>query len=281
MQSQLTFVASPEMEILIQARNRTEIKPTRVGAVSYLNTKPLIYGLQKRLADSGKVSLELPSRLASQLSEEKIDVGLIPVFEYFKNSRYRIVSNAAIACRGPVWSVRLFFKCDPSRVRTIAMDVGSRTSAALTKVLFHARFGFVPESVPLELATNPVEAAVDAVLVIGDRAMHPEDLKKDFRGDWDLGQAWFEETGLPFVFAMWVARNEQFAEPKLIKVLEESRQDGLRNLDEITWDASKKYGLSQEQCADYLTNYIRFQLGPEELDGMAEFRLRCQRLNLI
>ncbi len=113
----------------------------RVGAVAYLNTKPLIYGMQDRLGDSGELSLELPSRLADELDNATIDVGLIPVAEYFRHlDRYVRVSNAVIACDGPVWSVRAFFKLDPAKVRTLAVDEGSRTSVALIQVLYHLIF---------------------------------------------------------------------------------------------------------------------------------------------
>ena len=281
MQTQVSPAVSSGMEILTPSSCLTEISTTRIGAVSYLNTKPLIFGLQRRLEGVAKLSVDLPSRLAAQLADGQIDIGLIPVVEYFKDANYRIVSNAAIACRGPVWSVRLFFRCEPSQVRTIAMDIGSRTSAALTKVLFHGQFGFVPDAIPLELSDDPRETTADAVLVIGDRAMHPESLRSHFCSEWDLGQVWLEQTGLPFVFAMWVARSERFAEATLSKAFEESREDGILHLDEITLEASQKYGLSQQQCIDYLTNYIHFQLGPNELLGLAEFRSRCKRLNLI
>ncbi|MEC7680422.1 MAG: MqnA/MqnD/SBP family protein, partial [Planctomycetota bacterium] len=84
----------------------------RIGAVSYLNTKPLIEGLQRRLGDRGQLSLALPSQLADDLRAGKLDVALIPSVEYFRGladsaNRYQVISNAAIGCRGPVWSVRL------------------------------------------------------------------------------------------------------------------------------------------------------------------------------
>jgi len=281
MQTQTQPDASFGTEILTPSSCLTETSTTRIGAVSYLNTKPLIFGLQGRLEGIAELSVDLPSRLASQLADGQIDIGLIPVVEFFKNADYRIVSDAAIACRGPVWSVRLFFRCDPSKVRTIAMDIGSRTSAALTKVLFHGQFGFIPEAIPLELSDDPRKTKADAVLVIGDRAMHPESLRSDFHSEGDLGQVWLEQTGLPFVFAMWVARSDQFANVTLSKAFQESREDGIMHLDKITREASQKYGLSQQQCRDYLTNYIHFQLGPDELLGLAEFRTRCERLQLI
>ena len=152
----------------------------RIGAVSYLNSKPLIYGLSDSLGESGALSLAVPSQLAMELNSHSIDIGLIPVVEYFQIPEFRIVSDAAIACRGPVWSVRIFFRCDPSQVKTLALDEGSRTSAALSKVLFHERFGFVPKTIPLPMTADPMNVNADAVLVIGDRAMHPENFRASF-----------------------------------------------------------------------------------------------------
>jgi len=255
--------------------------PVRIGAVSYLNTKPLIFGLEKAMGARDILSLELPSRLAADLASGAIDIGLIPVFEYFQHPEFAIVSDAVIACRGPVWSVRIFFRCDPSQVKTLALDDGSRTSVALSKVLFHARFGFVPDTIPLSMTDDPRAVQADAVLVIGDRAMHPESFRPAFQSDWDLGQAWFEETGLPFVFAMWVARSESFATEQWRSTLESTRDEGLQHIREISMMAAEHYALTTEQCYDYLTNYIRFILSSEERAGFAEFRRRCDALGLI
>ncbi len=256
-------------------------KPVRIGAVSYLNTKPLIYGLEKTLGNRNVLTLDLPSKLASDLTNGNLDIGLIPVVEYFEHPQFRIVSDAVIACRGPVWSVRIFFRCDPSKVRTLALDEGSRTSAALSKILFHQRFGFIPHTIPLKMNDDPAHSPADAVLVIGDRAMHPENFKESFQSDWDLGQSWLDETGLPFVFAMWVARTSDFATQQWKAILEKTRDDGIKNVRGIASCAATNYGLSVEQCDDYLTNYIRFYLRDEELAGLNEFRRRCNVLGLV
>ncbi len=256
-------------------------EPVRIGAVSYLNTKPLIFGLEEALGERDRLSLALPSRLATELASGDIDIGLIPVFEYFQHPEYKIVSDAVIACRGPVWSVRVFFRCEPCQVKTLALDEGSRTSAALSKVLFHQRFGYVPNTIPLKMTDEPMSALADAVLVIGDRAMHPESFRPAFRSDWDLGQAWFEETGLPFVFAMWVARNSSFAQEEWKLTLERTRDLGLSHVRDIACSAAKKYQLTVEQCEDYLTHYIRFFLRADELAGLQEFRRRCDALSLL
>ncbi len=253
----------------------------RIGAVSYLNSKPLIFGLNDVLGEYDDLILALPSELATELASGAIDIGLIPVVEYFQHPEFQIVSNAVIACRGPVWSVRVFFRCEPSQVKTLALDEGSRTSAALIKILFHQRYGFVPNTTALKMTDDPIFAPADAVLVIGDRAMHPDSFRPAFQSDWDLGQAWFEETGLPFVFAMWVARNSSFANEKWKRTLERTRDYGLENVQEIASDAAEKYQLSTEQCLDYLTNYIRFFLSEDERAGLSEFRRRCDVLGLI
>lgn len=259
--------------------NRSE--PTRIGAVSYLNSKPLIFGLNEALGEHDDLSLALPSELANELSSGAIDIGLIPVVEYFQHPEFQIVSNAVIACRGPVWSVRVFFRCEPSQVKCLALDEGSRTSAALIKILFHQRYGFVPDTIALKMTDDPISSPADAVLVIGDRAMHPDSFRPAFQSDWDLGQAWFEETGLPFVFAMWVGRNSSLATDKWKRTLERTRDYGLEHVQAIATDAAEKYQLSAEQCLDYLTNYIRFFLSADERAGLNEFRRRCDLLGLI
>lgn len=277
MQSRVETKVKRESNTRGQLGNRV----VRIGAVSYLNSKPLIYGLSDSLGESGALSLAVPSQLATELNSHMIDIGLIPVVEYFQNPEFRIVSDAAIACRGPVWSVRIFFRCNPSQVKTLALDEGSRTSAALSKVLFHERFGFVPKTIPLPMTADPSNVKADAVLVIGDRAMHPENFRATFCSDWDLGQEWFAETGLPFVFAVWVARNSEFATEDLQCKLEQTRDEGIKNIRKIASTASSDYRLTPDQCEDYLTNYIRFFLGKDELAGLDEFRRRCLALGLI
>jgi chorismate dehydratase len=256
-------------------------QPTRIGAVSYLNTKPLIFGLEKALKPEDSLGLALPSKLAADLASGAIDIGLIPVVEYFHHPEFEIVSDAVIACNGPVWSVRVFFRCEPAKVKTLALDEGSRTSAALIKVLFHHKFGFIPKTIPLKMEDDPIAAPADAVLVIGDRAMHPESFRPAFQSDWDLGQTWFEETGLPFVFAMWVARNQSFANAPWPEAFERARDEGLLHVREIAQCASSKYQLTASQCEDYLTKYIRFFLHEDERRGLQEFRRRCDALGLI
>jgi chorismate dehydratase len=256
--------------------------PVRIGAVAYLNTKPLIHGLQERLAECGALRLALPSRLADELHRGALDVGLIPVVEYLRNrEKYRIVSNAAIACRGPVWSVRILFRKEPQDVRTLAVDEGSRSSIALATVLYRQRFDRLPELTSFPIEASPEESTADAVLVIGDRAMRPERYQASFLTDWDLGQEWFAETGLPFVFALWTARNSSYATSKLASTLEACRNHGCAAVDSIVHQYAADYGLTHQQCHDYLTKYLHFHFGTEEQAGLSEFLRRCEAIHLV
>src|ERR1700683_2381713 len=110
----------------------TSQRRIRVGAVSYLNTKPLVYGLE-RLAPPAELGLDVPSRLAEQLAAGQLDVALIPSIEFFQDPCYTVVSDACIGCRGPVLSVKLSSRVAPHEIRTLALDEGSRTSVALIR----------------------------------------------------------------------------------------------------------------------------------------------------
>jgi len=253
----------------------------RIGAVSYLNTKPLIYGLRDRLAGLGELTLNLPSRLAEDLAADRLDVALVPSIEFLRGipAGYRVVSNAAIACRGPVWSVRLMSRVPMAKIRTLALDDGSRTSAAMTRILLAEQFGITPETVPLAMEQDPDSTSTDAVLVIGDRAMHPP--SGIYEEIWDLGERWCAWTGLPFLFAMWVARNELVKSPQLARVLSQSRDDGLANLDGIARREAGPHGLTVAALHHYFAANLHFKLGPRELDSLELFRQKASRLDLL
>src|SRR5262249_53125565 len=134
----------------------------------------------------------------------RLDVALIPSIEFFNNPAYTIVSNACIACRGPVLSVKLFSRGPLASIRSVALDEGSRTSVALTRILLAERFGLRPQLLALPVDSTLEDADADAVLLIGDRAMHSPPGR--FDTVWDLGDEWWRWTELSFVFAMWVAR---------------------------------------------------------------------------
>ena len=192
-----------------------------MAAVNYLNTKPLIHDLEE-LAPDADLTLEVPSRLADQLHCGQLDVALIPVIEYFRHSGYRIVPNIAIASNGPVLSVTLFSRVPWPAIRRVALDEGSRTSAALTQILLRQRHGIRPELVPLPLDREAEEVAADAVLLIGDRAMRA--CLPGFSHAFDLGQEWHDWVGLPFVYAVWAVRPGVDLGPVTAAALQEAKR---------------------------------------------------------
>jgi chorismate dehydratase len=253
------------------------VNKIRAGAVSYLNSKPLIESWST-FAPQADLTLDLPSHLADDLRRGNLDVALIPSVEYFAHAPYSILSDVCIACRGPVWSVKVVFRTAPQRVRTLALDEGSRTSAALARVLLQERLGIAPvlRPFPIDVAIESISA--DAIVVIGDRAMH---LKPEYwTAVWDLGEEWICDTGLPFVFAMWVARNDM-ADDGLAVSLSAIRNHGLACAPAIAEREAMKYGLSPETVLKYFRQHLHFRLGEPELRGLAEFRRRAERLGLI
>jgi chorismate dehydratase len=248
-------------------------RPVRVGAVNYLNTKPLICDFQ-RLAPDAELVLDLPSRLATRLAEGELDVALIPVIEYFRGENYSVVSDIAIASRGPVLSVTLFSRAPWSGIRRLALDVGSRTSAALVEILLRHRYGVRAELVPLPMEQTAEEVDADAVLLIGDRAMRA--CLPGFPHAYDLGQEWHEWTGLPFVYAVWAVRPGADL-GGVAAALVEAKRLGMARAGVIAHREAPGLGLDAGFCRRYLTNIIHFDLGPRELAGLQHYyTLACE-----
>ena len=248
----------------------------RIGAVSYLNTKPLVYQLE-RLAPQAELSFDLPSRLADDLATGQLDIALIPSIEFFQNPNYSIVSDACIGCRGPVLSVKLLSRVPMERINTLALDEGSRTSATLVRILLRERFGIEPTLLPLPIGQTVEESSADAVLLIGDRAIHPP--RDSFIERWDLGDQWCRWSELPFVFAMWVARDG--VDVSVIEsTLSAARDLGVENLDEIAAAEASAVNLTFDQCLSYLRENLHFYLGTREQRGLELFLDHAQQLGL-
>jgi chorismate dehydratase len=250
--------------------------PIRIGAVSYLNTKPLIYELDS-LAPGAELILDYPSRLADDLQAARLDVALIPIIEYFRTGDYTLIPDIAIAGDGPVLSVTLFSRVPWPAMRRVALDEGSRTSAALAQVLLRKRYGVHPEICPLPLDRAAEEADADAVLLIGDRAMHA--CLPGFRFAFDLGQEWHDWTGLPFVYAAWAVRSGVDLGP-VADALVQAKERGCANIGPIAAHEAPRLGLDAGFCRRYLANIIRFDLGPRALAGLHHYYMLASELGL-
>jgi chorismate dehydratase len=255
----------------------TEIEGAiRIGAVNYLNSKPLIEGLGELIGDAELV-LDYPSRLADNLEAGLLDVALIPSIECLRNPDYEVVSDACVATRGAVLSVKLYSRVAPGSICRLALDGGSRTSATLAQVILAERYGVSPQVEVLPLENSVRSTSADAVLLIGDRAMHaPEE---QFPVTWDLGEEWFNWTGLPFVFALWATR----AETELGSIEEalcHARDAGLQNLESIARREAPLVGISESTALQYLRDNLHFRLGSAERSGLKLFHKLSVRLGL-
>lgn len=254
----------------------TRERPLRIGAVSYLNSKPLIEDLAELACDADLI-LDVPSRLADELSANELDVALIPSIEVLRDAEYEIVSDACVAARGPVLSVKLFSRVPVERIRSLALDAGSRTSATLARILLAERFGVRPTTELLPLGFAAENTSADAVLLIGDRAMKPP--HERFVATWDLGDEWSRWTGLPFVFAMWAARRECDL-GDIEEALCLARDRGVERLAEIAEREAPKLEISAELAQDYLAHNLHFTLGSAERAGLRLFQELAVKLGL-
>lgn len=254
----------------------TRERPLRIGAVSYLNSKPLIEDLAE-LACEAELILDVPSRLADDLSAGELDVALIPSVEVLRDAEYEVVSDACVATRGPVLSVKLFSRVPVGQVRTLALDEGSRTSATLARILLAERFGVRPATELLPLGFSTEDTSADAVLLIGDRAMTPP--RERFVASWDLGEEWTQWTGLPFVFAMWSARRDCDL-GDIEESLCLSRDRGVDRIADIARREAPILGITEELAHDYLAHNLHFMLGSAERAGLRLFQELAVKLGL-
>jgi chorismate dehydratase len=247
--------------------------PVRLGAVSYLNAEPLVYGLDR---DPGFTLVrEVPSRVASMLAAGQVDLGMIPSAAY-ADGDYRIVPGVAIGSRGPVRSVRVFHRVPLDSVRRVALDTSSRTSVVLARVLLHEMLGRDPVYVAAAPDLDGMLAQADAALMIGDPALYqPADVPSI-----DLGEEWTRRTGLPFVYAFWAGRDGAIGPDGVVR-LQQALREGLGSLPAIaaSYDGcgAGKGALNEA----YLRANIQYGFGEDEAAGLREFYRRAHGLGLI
>lgn len=239
----------------------------RIGAVTYLNARPLVFSLAS-FAPQAEIVVDLPSRLADALAAGQLDVAMIPSIEYARRPGYSIISDACIACDGAVRSVKLYSRVPLERMRTLALDEGSRTSAALVRILLMDRFGISPDTWQLPIGALAEDVSSDAVMLIGDRGMLPTGSHFEF--EWDLGEEWSRWTGLPFVFAMWIAR-PGIDLSGIAEALAAARDDGVARLGEIARLSAPVIGIPEADCLVYLRDHLEFHLGQRQRQGVEHY----------
>ena len=258
---------------------------TRVCAVSYLNTAPLVWGLshgpQQGVFD---LSFELPSVCADQLREASVDVGLIPIIELARQPDTLVVPGCAIASEGAVRSILLVSKKPFDEVESFAADSGSRTSVVLTQIIAARKHGLRLRVRPYPPKLDEMLELADAALVIGDAALRLDPKLETWRGRpvhvYDLGAEWMEMTSLPMVFAVWASKKST-SDASSVATLNESGAYGKAHLDEIVAGESERLGFTTELVHEYLTKYIRFDLGEREREAMRLYLRLAAELGLV
>ncbi len=252
------------------------MKPARVGAVSYLNTRPLVYGLDRR-PDLFSLRFDVPAVCARLVHDGEVDLGLIPAIEYL-NGDYRVVPDLAIGSDGPVQSVAIFTRRPIEQVRTLALDTSSRTSAALTRILCAKSWSIDPVFTPAEPAVDDMLAHNDAALVIGDTALLVD---PDRLGvlKIDLGEAWQAFAGLPFIYAMWTGQPGA-VDAEQVSVLQAARDGGLADVEQIAGEADRAHPALAGRTLGYLRDTLRYGLGEREMAGVARFHALAVELGL-
>jgi chorismate dehydratase len=245
----------------------------RLGAVSYLNSEPHVHGLEGD--PRFRLEREVPSRVARRLSAGEVDLGLVPSIEYAFGD-YAIVPGIAVGSRGPVRSVCLFHHGPLERVRRVAVDTSSRTSAALVKILLRERLGRDPQYVPMGPGLVDMLAVADAALLIGDPALDQEGEVCRL----DLGEAWTRLTGLPFVFAFWAGRQGAVSAHG-VRCLQSALSAGVAALPEIALRYAAGDPVRAAKYEAYLRENIVYRLGEDEQAGLREFFRRAHALSLI
>lgn len=241
----------------------------RLGAVSYLNTKPLVYGLDA-IPDQFDVRFDVPAKCATLLHEGQVELGLIPAIEFLRGAEdYWIVPGVAIASEGDVASVAVFSTKPIDQVESLALDLSSRTSVALTRILCARRWGIAPQFTPAEPDLAAMLARADAALVIGDPAMAIDATALGLHKI-DLGGEWHALTGLPFVYAMWTGR-QGVASAAQCAALRQAREQGEANLMRIATQAGEGDAVRTARALRYLRDNLKYGLGEREAAGLRRF----------
>ena len=252
----------------------------KVCAVSYLNTVPLVWGIQHgpecELFD---LSFALPSECARQLATGETDIGIVPVAALVDGD-YEIFRGTGIACHGAVRTILLISKVPFGEIRTVAMDAGSRSSVMLTRIILEQVHGIEPEwhTQPADMMAMLADA--DACLIIGDPALRldPDRLRNQGFLVADLGEEWMKLTGLPMVFAVWAGRKGTLTAERAGAFIE-SYQFGRRHIDAIVESEYSARGVAKGLVREYLTRYIVFELGAKEYEGMDMYLANVKRMN--
>ena len=242
--------------------------PLRIGAVGYLNARPLTWALDRQ-PHRWRMRYDLPSTCSALLHAGDVDLGLVPSIDYLQSTEYRLVPGVGIGSRGPIASVALYSRVPLDEIRHIALDTSSRTSVTLIRVLCRHRFGISPEFVPHGPDLAAMTSGYDAGLLIGDPAFDADHAALGL-SKIDLGQEWTTMTGLPFIYAAWTGRSGALTAAD-VDALQAAQAEGVRSADAIAAEYGRGDPARTARAAAYLRDNVRYGLGPDEAAGLQLF----------
>jgi chorismate dehydratase len=241
--------------------------PVRIGAVGYLNARPLTWALDREPV-RWTVRYDVPSACAALLHGGGVDLGLIPSIEYLRGD-YRFVPGVGIGSHGAIASVALYTKRPIADVARIALDTSSRTSVALIRVLCRHHFGISPDFVPHGPDLAAMTRDGEAGLLIGDPAFDADHQALGLTKI-DLGEAWTAMTGLPFIYAAWTGRPGAVTAGDVAALLA-AQDEGVRATDAIAAEYGRGDAARAARAAAYLRDNVKYGLGPAEAAGLQLF----------
>jgi chorismate dehydratase len=276
--------------------------PVKLGAVKYLNTLPLIEGLE--LAREVSITSAAPAKLGPMLTRGEVDIALASIVDYMRGGddaspkRLVLLPVGGIGCDGPTLTVRLFSKVPLEQVRVIHADTDSHTSVLLARLLLedfvHARgvegkmgqdgrIGIVDYDARerVSIGANAGGSAVEhesqwpqTLLLIGDKVVVDSPPAVRYPYQMDLGEAWKAWTGLPFVYAMWMCAADDVARPEFIVAAQLLHRQRLRNTHRIEWLIDKAVDerrWPRDLAQAYVTEYLRYEIGSRQKAGVERF----------
>jgi chorismate dehydratase len=235
-----------------------------VAGVSYLNSKPLLYGIKHHpVLNEIELIEDYPSKIAGMLINDEVDIGLIPVAATLDLKEWHIVSDYCIGSDGPVASVCIFSEVPIQQVERVYLDYQSRTSVNLARVLLKEYWKKEVEFIDAKGEDFRSHISGNtAGVVIGDRALEQR-LKSKYI--YDLGEAWKEHTGLPFVFAAWISNKE--IDPGFIKKFNEANASGLEHIEDVI----RENPFPQFDLSTYFSEFISYKLDSSKRSGLKIF----------
>lgn len=258
--------------------------PVRIGCVKYLNTLPLVEGLGS-LQDA-RVVAAVPSSLIGMLRGGQVDVALCSIIDAARHDDVRCLTAGMIGCDGRTMTVRLFSRVPFSQITSVGVDTDSHTSAVLMQVVLARKYGLRPRIADFDASRTGSGAErgnLDALLLIGDKVMTDAPDSAAFPHQLDLGEAWKELTGLPFVYAVWMCRasDEPSQAVRLAEaVLDRQRRHNSTRLDWIVHQRAGERHWPEQAAAEYVGRRLKFDVGEQEREAVAKFIAWARELGL-